>query len=1457
MKLRIFVSSPGDVNEERVLSSRVIKRLQEEFAGRLEIEAVFWEHEPLLATSDFQSQITKPSDTDIVVCILWSRLGTRLPSKILRPDGTPYASGTEYEFEDAALAFQQFGRPDLLVYRKTAPPVFNLNEPEQQIFERLRQKKSLEEFVSHWFHDAEEGSLIAAFHAFENSAQYDERLEDHLRKLIERRAPTLPLDDGLSRPPRLAPAWTKGSPFRGLECFEFEHSQIFFGRTRAVSELLDALRRQAAQRKTFLLVVGKSGSGKSSAVRAGLLPLLTQPGVIEGVGLWRRAIMRPSDAGGDLFAALAACLLKIDALPELAADKTSVEQLAGLLRATPEGAGLLLKGGLSQAANALARSKNLDKQPEARLALVVDQLEELFTLEGLKSDERERFIAALTALAHSGLVWVVGTLRADLYPRCLESPPLMALKEGGGQYDLLPPNRDEISQLIRKPAQASGLRFETHPVTEARLDDVIRDAAADNPESLPLLEFTLEQLYLRANNRTLTFEAYEALGGVEGALAQKAEEVFQTLDPGAQNSLAVVFQDLVTVAEGTEEGVTDTIAAKVAPLAAVDSDPDSKALVHAFIAARLLTTDLDPKGRPVVRVAHEALLRRWSRLAVWIEANKEQVRARARLGRAAAQWRLENRHPDFLLPQGKMLAEAAELSVAPGLDFEPEEREFIAASLAKDQRRKNIKRAMVACLALLALVAAVAAYVAQTQRRVAESETQRAESALTQNRNQLAEVFAQQGHQARADEDWGRGLLAYQASLAQADNPAARIGAGQALARIIPELAILGASDAVYTSLAASPDGRTLAAGATDTSVRVIDLRNGRELFKLENNADIVEDLAFSPDSALLATAALDGALRIWSMKTGQTIRTIANPSQTANAVAFSPDGKRVAVALKDTSVKIFSVDEGRELAVLRGHSDEVVALAYRPDGKLMATASRDATVRLWKAEAAPEGENAIAVLTGHRDGVLALAFSPDGARLATGSTDRTVRLWDVAAPRDPRPAGVLDGHALSVAAVAFSPDGATLASASKDRSVRIWDPASGQALVTLYGHEDAIEGLAFAPKGGALYSAAADKTVRWWQLPSAASLPSSVGWESEIVRLALSPDGKYLAAGSFSSDIPVWDTSRRRLLHRLPGNVPPSMALASNNDGSLAVGGTDGAVRLWDMATGASKGVLQAHSNLVAAVSFSPDGRVLASGGVEGPAALWDVATQKLLARLPNAEGQAERGYSALAFHPSGRWLAGRDGDNPATVWDVETRAIVRPPIPELPTGSLTFSPNGAFAAAPAGNDVALQELTGEGRRVVLKGHESKVAALIFSPDSRILASCSGYEIGELVRNDCSIRFWDLRSFKEIAVLKGHLSAVWALAFTPDGATLISAGKDQTARWWDLGSGDLAGLQRRLVLSVTAGLSYTLDHNGRRVPRDAKQQALTRADLARQSLLPWLPDGGKAAAVLFEELGK
>ena len=680
--LRVFISSPSDVRPERLIAERVVQRLAQEFAYYFRVEPVLWEREPLVASRHFQEEITPPRETDIVVVILWSRLGVPLPpDKFLGPLSGKPVTGTEWEFEDALKANRERNLPDLLVYRKKASVTGSLDD-EEAVQQQLSQKRLVEAFLKSWFIDQEAHSFTAAFREFNDASEFEDILETHLRELLRKR---LAKSDDEMVPAGIR--WHQGSPFRGLLSFELEHAKVFFGRTRARNELRELLARQMERGTAFVLVVGASGSGKSSLVKAGLLSDLRLRGMLGRVALVRRAVFRPSDGGGDLLGALAGAILSPTALPELTSlqyDETTLKQL---LRDAPAQAKLAIRQGLAAA----GKAAELTEIAEARLLVVVDQLEELFTLDAVSTAERDAFVASLDALAKSGTVWVIATMRSDFFDRLETVPALLALTSGEARYVLAPPEPAEIAQIIRQPAREAGLRFEVDTDRALGLDEAIRQAAASNPGALPLLSFLLDQLWQRRDaDGTMTFAAYAELGGIEGALGQRAEQVFTAQPAEIQAALPALLRALVTVDQGTSAAVS----ARPAPLAMFPAGSPPRALVDAFLepSARLLVADEDAGSTaagPQVRVAHEALLSHWPRAKAQIAADRRDLELLGRLENEARRWRTaEKRNRDSLvLSRGLPLTEARYLLRRWGAEISAEVVEFVQQSQRVARRR--------------------------------------------------------------------------------------------------------------------------------------------------------------------------------------------------------------------------------------------------------------------------------------------------------------------------------------------------------------------------------------------------------------------------------------------------------------------------------------------------------------------------------------------------------------------------------------------------------------------------------------------------------------------------------------------------------------------------------------------------------------------------------------------------
>ncbi len=627
---------------------------------------MLWEREPLLATSHFQDLITPPHQTDIVVAILWSRLGTQLPETRFRGPITGKAvTGTEWEFEDALKGYRDKQLPDLLLYLKQAeiPAILSSRS---EIEERLHQKDMLDDFMTRWTRDATGKAFTAASWPFGNGAEFEAMLEEHLRRLLRRRLETPGTEDGTSAP---TIRWYQGSPYRGLETFEREHEQIFFGRTRARNELRELLARRIEHGCAFVLVVGASGAGKSSLVKAGVVPDVCTAGMIGRVGLVRIAVTRPGIAH-DLFDGLAAAMLAPEALPELAGEalQYTPQRLADLLRRSPEQVAQTMRQGLTAA----GRQAGLTEVAEARLLLVVDQLEELFTVKSVDDADRRAYVAVLEGLARSGLVWVVATLRSDFFARLDEVPALTNLAQGEARYFLSLPDEAERAQIVRQPAREAGLHFEVDTATERGLDDEILHAASD-AASLPLLEYLLDQLWTsRTANGELTYAAYRALGGLEGAIGARAEEVLKAQPPEVQAAFPRLLRALVTVGQGSRAAAT----ARYADMAQFAKDGPERRLIDALLdkSARLLISDRD-----LIRVAHEALLNHWERARDQIAEDRADLQLRTRLEDAATRWRVagEKDRPSLLLASGLPLSEGEDYVKRRGAELDGETRLFI------------------------------------------------------------------------------------------------------------------------------------------------------------------------------------------------------------------------------------------------------------------------------------------------------------------------------------------------------------------------------------------------------------------------------------------------------------------------------------------------------------------------------------------------------------------------------------------------------------------------------------------------------------------------------------------------------------------------------------------------------------------------------------------------------------
>lgn len=673
----LFVSSPGDVREERQVVGSIVERVQARYWNFVRIEPVMWEKEPLRATAHFNEELVKPSDCDLFIGILWSRLGSPLPSQFNRADGSRFDSGTEWEIEEATNAFEERrhkhgekAKPDILMYRRMSPPPADA-EPAQLA--------KLEAFSQRFFFNAD-GTIRRAFSPYQTLHDFSELLENHLEKLVLR---GIQMQRGLAQE-SVRPLPIEGSPFKGLGAFDFGDASLFFGRNRAITESLAQWKENHAAGHAFLLIYGASGYGKSSLMRAGLAPRLTAAGYISEAKEWQRLTFIPTDA---LIKQLAQSL---NVAEELLENPESIPMAVAALQST--------------------------LQDGKHMLLMIDQLEEVFTHPLISETEREVFFNVLAALAMCGNVWIVATMRSEFFPRIAEIRSFHDLVRHNGGYILGPPEVGEISQIIRYPALAAGLEFERDAESSRDLSAALYQDAIDAPDALPLLEFTLEELYQRREENILTWKAYGELGGLRGAISQRAQEVYENLAEHVRGDAArAVFAELVTLGQEKESTVTRKRTSRVL---LEKSHPGAMAFISAFTEAKLLVT-AEAHGIATVTLAHEALCTHWSVLREWIDGHRELLHARKRLEDAVQAWEDHGGTKKYLLSEGR-LADAQRVADSGVFQLSAGEAELLRLSRLKARRKTRFLQAAVIVFAALAAVSAVMGVIAKKKQLAAD-----------------------------------------------------------------------------------------------------------------------------------------------------------------------------------------------------------------------------------------------------------------------------------------------------------------------------------------------------------------------------------------------------------------------------------------------------------------------------------------------------------------------------------------------------------------------------------------------------------------------------------------------------------------------------------------------------------------------------------------------------------------
>lgn len=584
-------------------------------------------------------------------------------------------------------------------------------------------------------------------------------------------------------------------------------------------------------------------------------------------------------------------------------------------------------------------------------------------------------------------------------------------------------------------------------------------------------------------------------------------------------------------------------------------------------------------------------------------------------------------------------------------------------------------------------------------------------------------------------------------------------------------------------SVAFSPDGRTLASGSHDHTIKIWDVQSGSEIRTLLGHSDDVFSVSFSPDRKTLASGSADQTIKLWNVESGDVIQTLSGHVGSVRSVSFNSNGKMLASGSGDKTIKLWDVESGAVLRTLAGHTEGVNSISFSPDGRTLASGSWDKTIKLWDTESGKE----LRTLPDHAYSVTAVAFSPDGKTLASGSGYNEIKIWDVESGKQLRaldpgasfPGTIKDWRTYpsAVTSLSFGSHGKTLAAGFNDARIRIWNVGDGRALRMLYGHSLAVNSVCFGPDGETLASGGSSPDIKIWEARSGKELKVFSGHMEAVTSVSFNMRGNLLAFGRMDRTINLWDLESGKELRTLPGHDLWVESVSFSPDGrTLASGGADNSIKLWDVASGQSFLRLWREVSIFSSVAFSSDGQTLAGGNNNNTITLLDVRSGREFRTLKEHSSHV----NSVAFCPGTRMLASGSSDKTVKLWDIDSGEVIQTLGYSGNVESVSFTSDGTIlAAAGYGDGIKTWDVASK-KELRTFGAGSGYSSISFSPNGNTLASGSGQVI----------KLWDVKTGKETKVFIGHTAYVRAVSLSPDGKTLASGSDDTTVKLWEVASG-------------------------------------------------------------------
>jgi WD40 repeat protein len=1113
-------------------------------------------------------------------------------------------------------------------------------------------------------------------------------------------------------------------PYQGLFAFREADARFFFGRELVTKKLL-----QAVAQKPLVAVIGASGSGKSSVVFAGLVPLLRQklgnngkpPHIVS---------FRPSY---NPFASLVAGLMQCNPFAQFIlaqfpfeSSRSSTEELEQQLRQVRQGLSRLIQEFAQQNSG-------------MQLVLIIDQFEELYTL-CPEADQQAFLDSMLQAISCISTFTMVLTLRADFCGQALAYRPWSDALQESIQI-LGPMNHAELQAAIINPAAQMQVRLEDGLIQK------LINAMDEQPGRLPLLEFALTQLWSNQRQGLLRHETYNEIGGVEEALANHAEQVYAQLNTGDQLRAQQIFIQLIHPGTGTEDSRRSATKD--------DVRPENWDLVARLASARLVVTNRQEySGEETVELVHEALIRSWARLRQWMQLDGEFRLWQEQLRSTKRQWEESHCEEEMML-RGKALADADYWQQHRGKELSVGEQAFIGQSLVlRDRQLKYHKRRQQftimgltgGLITTLILTVLIGWQGQQSNIREIEALSKSSEALFATNNKLEALVEAIRAKRSLK-------LLRYSNA---ATESIVDLALKQATYGLVEYNRFSSHVDGVR-GVSFSPDG-TIIASIPENGIVKLWNTNGTLKATLRSDGSTITSVSFSPNNQIIALASNNKTVQIWDIN-GTLKKTITGHDAEVTDVTFSPDGQTIASSSADKTIRIWDVN-GTAKKTIIGHSAEVTSVAFSPDGQTIASSSNDKTIRIWDING-----TAKKTITGHSAEVTSVAFSPDGQTIASSSNDKTVKLWNINGTAKK----TIIGHSAEVTSVSFSPDGQTIASSSADKTVKLWN-INGSLMSTLEGHGDIVWGVDFSPDGQTIASASWDSTVRLWHYRSSL-LTVLAGHSAGVSMVSFSSDGQTIASASDDKTVGLWNMDGT-LLKTLAGHQGRVYDVAFSPDGkTIASAAADRTIRLWNM-DGTLLKTLSGHSASVWGVAFSPDGKTIASASDDQTVKLWNI-DGRLLKTLTGHQGTVFK----TIFSLDGKTVISVSNDQTIKFWNLEGFLLKAIKAHGEAIPGIAISSDGKKIAS-ASNDKTIKIWNFEGHLLqTIQAHHGTVQDVAFSPDGQTLSSASA---------DHTVKFWKIDGTL-LKTFKRHGAAVWGVNYSPDGQTVASASADNTVILWNL----------------------------------------------------------------------